>query len=77
VAALEQRLADGHADRVAIGLEVARPDAWGVADAGGGGGPGALIETVERRLRELGAGELDVDALLGKNLLARAARAET
>lgn len=77
VAALERRLAEGHAGRVAIGLEVARPEAWGVAEAGSGGGPGALIGTVERRLRDLGASELDVDAMLGQNLVGRAARAET
>jgi phosphotriesterase-related protein len=79
VAALEQRLDEGHAGGVAVGLELARPDAWGADEApgGAGGGPGALIDTVERRLRALGAAEADVDALLGKNLLARAARAET
>ncbi|MDF1521339.1 MAG: hypothetical protein P1P87_00785 [Trueperaceae bacterium] len=79
VAALAQRLEDGHADRVAVGLEVARPSAWGTdrAAASDGTGPGALIEAAERRLRELGACDTDVDALLGKNLLARAARPET
>lgn len=79
VAALEQRLDDGHAGRVAIGLEVARPGAW-VADGTtecDGAGPGALIAAVERRLRELGAADRDVDALLGRNLLERVARPET
>ena len=78
VTALERRLEDGHARNVAIGLELAEPSAWagdGAAD-GDGAGPGALIASVERRLRELGASDHDVDALLGKNLLARAARPE-
>ncbi|MFO8148973.1 MAG: hypothetical protein R6T93_01625, partial [Trueperaceae bacterium] len=60
-------------------LELAEPGAWGdeqpahADDAG----PGALIASVERRLREIGASDRDVDALLGKNLLARAARSES
>ncbi len=79
IAALEQRLDDGHAGGVAIGLELAQPEAWdtGAAAEGDGAGPGALIGAVERRLRELGASDRDVDALLGKNLLERAARSET
>ena len=76
-AALEQRLDDGHAGGVAIGLELACPSAWVNAGSSQGAGPGALIETVERRLRELGAADHDVDGLMGKNLLARAARSET
>ncbi len=79
VAALEQRLDDGHEGRVAIGLELARPGAWAseTTGDGDGAGPGALIASVEQRLRELGASDGDVDGLLGKNLLARAARSET
>ncbi len=79
VAALERRLEDGHTGAVAIGLELAEPGAWGdeqpahAHDAG----PGALIASVERRLREIGASDRDVDALLGKNLLVRAARSES
>jgi predicted metal-dependent phosphotriesterase family hydrolase len=78
VAALERRLEDGHADAAAIGLELARPRSWETDQArhGDGAGPAALIGTVERRLHELGASARDVDALLGKNLLARAARSE-
>jgi predicted metal-dependent phosphotriesterase family hydrolase len=76
VAALERRLDDGHAGSVAIGLEVARPDAWDAVPEGGAG-PGALVANVERRLRELGAVDDDVDALLGRNLLRRVARPET
>ena len=79
VTALERRLDAGHARNVAIGLELAEPSAWAGDRAahGDGAGPGALIAAVERRLRELGASDHDVDALLGKNLLARAARPET
>jgi predicted metal-dependent phosphotriesterase family hydrolase len=78
-AALERRLEDGHAGAVAIGLELAAPGAWGHdrADQDAAAGPAAAITAVERRLRELGAADRDVDALLGKNLLARAARPET
>jgi len=78
VAALEQRLEDGQAGAVAIGLELEHPGAWDadLAPQGDGAGPAALFESVERRLRELGASDNDVDGLLGKNLLARAARSE-
>ncbi len=76
---LERRLEDGHAGTVAIGLELAEPGAWGYgrANEGEGAGPGAALVGVERRLRELGAGDHVVDAVLGQNLLARAARPET
>ncbi len=79
VAALERRLQDGHSGTVAIGFELAAPGAWGHDRAGhdDGAGPAAAITAVERRLRELGAADHEVDALLGKNLLARAARPET
>ncbi|MFN2321727.1 MAG: hypothetical protein ABR510_02035 [Trueperaceae bacterium] len=79
VAALEQRLDDGLEGGVAIGLELARPGAWASERTGDGdaAGPGALFVSVERRLRALGASDHHVDGLLGKNLLARAARAET
>jgi 5-phospho-D-xylono-1,4-lactonase len=79
VSALERRLEDGHAGAVAIGFELAAPGAWGHDRAGqdDGAGPAAAITAVERRLRELGATDHEVDALLGKNLLARAARPET
>ncbi len=77
VAALEQRLDDGHEGGVAIGLELAKPGAWGSENSSDGAGPGALIEAVERRLRELGVPDDGVDGLLGKNLLARVARSET
>jgi phosphotriesterase-related protein len=76
LAALERRLEDGHAGAVAIGLELAEPGAWGGDPPGGGAGPAALVATVERRLRDLGASDHDLDAMLGKNLLARAARSE-
>ena len=78
-AGLERRLEDGHAGTVAIGLELARPSDWvsDRANLGDGAGPGALMANVERRLRDLGASDDDVDALLGRNLLARAARSET
>jgi hypothetical protein len=74
---LERRLEDGHA--VAIGLELAEPSAWGggASTGGHGTGPAALVATVERRLRDLGASDDDLDAMLGKNLLARAARPES
>jgi len=77
-AALERRLEDGHAGAVAVGLELAEPNAWGGGrpGEGDGAGPAAHVATVERRLRDLGASDHDVDAMLGKNLLARAARAE-
>jgi predicted metal-dependent phosphotriesterase family hydrolase len=77
--ALERRLEDGHSGAVAIGFELAAPGAWGHDRAGqdDGAGPAAAITAVERRLRELGAADHEVDALLGKNLLARAARPET
>jgi len=79
VAALERRLEDGHSGAVAIGFELAAPGAWGHdrADQDDGAGPAAAITAVERRLREVGAADHEVDALLGKNLLARAARPET
>jgi 5-phospho-D-xylono-1,4-lactonase len=78
IAGLERRLEEGHAGAVAIGLELAEPGAWGDDEAarGADAGPGTLIANVERRLREIGAPDHDVDALLGKNLLARAARPE-
>ncbi len=79
VAALERRLEDGHSGAVAIGFELAAPGAWGHTHAGhdDGAGPAAAITAVERRLRELGAADHEVNALLGGNLLARAARPET
>ena len=79
VSALERRLEDGHSGAVAIGFELAAAGAWGHDRAGqdDGAGPAAAITAVERRLRELGAADHEVDALLGKNLLARAARPET
>jgi predicted metal-dependent phosphotriesterase family hydrolase len=78
IAGLERRLEEGHTGAVAIGLELAEPGAWGddPAALADDVGPGALIRNVERRLRELGASDHDVDALLGRNLLARAARPE-
>ena len=75
---LRRRLEEGHAGRVAVGLELAEPEAWsdGAAPEGDGKGPGAALAAVERRLHEIGARDRVVDALLGKNLLARAARPE-
>jgi predicted metal-dependent phosphotriesterase family hydrolase len=73
---LQRRLEDGHAATVAIGLELAEPSAWGGDRPGGGAGPAALVATVEGRLRDLGASDGDLDAMLGQNLLARAARPE-
>lgn len=79
VTALERRLEDGHAVSVAIGLELADPGAWDAdrAPHGDGAGPAASFAAVERRLRQLGADDHQVDALLGRNLLARAARPES
>jgi len=76
--ALQRRLEDGHVNVAAIGLELAEPRAWGDDEAarGNDAGPGALIANVEGRLREIGASDHDVDALLGRNLLERAARPE-
>ena len=75
----ERRLEEGHAGAVAVGLELAEPGAWGDDEAAhrADAGPGALIAHVERRLRDLGASAPDVDALLGRNLLTRAARPES
>jgi predicted metal-dependent phosphotriesterase family hydrolase len=73
---LQRRLEDGHAATVAIGLELSEPSAWGGDRLGGGAGPAALVATVEGRLRDLGASDQDLDAMLGQNLLARAARPE-
>jgi 5-phospho-D-xylono-1,4-lactonase len=73
---LERRLDAGHAATVAIGLELSEPSAWDDDGAGGGTGPAAVVATVEGRLRDLGASDGDLDAMLGKNLLARAARPE-
>jgi 5-phospho-D-xylono-1,4-lactonase len=81
-ALLEANLA--HA--LALGLDLAPAAMWpaegraalaataGVGPAGATG-PAALATLVEPRLRALGAGRDAVDALLGGNLLARAARA--
>jgi predicted metal-dependent phosphotriesterase family hydrolase len=75
--ALERRLEDGHAATVAIGLELAEPSAWGGGPPdGGAAGPGGLVASIEQRLRDLGASDHDLDAMLGKNLLMRAARPE-
>ena len=72
---LERRLEEGLAGAVAIGLGLAEPGAWD--DGRSTAGPGATLAAVERRRRELGASAHDVDALLGKNLLARAARSKS
>jgi 5-phospho-D-xylono-1,4-lactonase len=66
----------GHAGALAFGLDLADPAMW-PADRGPRGtgfGPAALVTAVEPRLRTLGAGDADIDAVLGANLVRRAAR---
>ena len=77
VASLERLLAEGLGDALAAGLGLTAPEQWrdGVGpDAPGG--PAALVAVLERRVRELGAAEDDVEALMGGSLLARLARPE-
>lgn len=66
----------GHA--LAFCLDLASPAMWpsagASADSPGGLGPAGLLTVVAPRLRALGATAADVDALLGDNLLRRAAR---
>jgi phosphotriesterase-related protein len=63
---LEAMLAAGHAESIAVGLDLADPALWAF---GGGPGPRALTHDIPARLRALGVAEPDVLALCGGNAL--------
>ncbi len=75
---VRQMLDAGLAHAVAFGLDQAPPTMWPsrdpTRDAPTALGPAGLLTAVAPRLRALGATDADVDALLGTNLVQRAAR---
>lgn len=77
-ALLEQVLERGLAGSVALGLDLHSPAKWRCSDdsAAAATGPATFVTVVERRLRDLGATDGDIDALLGGTVLERAARPE-
>jgi 5-phospho-D-xylono-1,4-lactonase len=76
-ALLQRLLEDGHGRSVAVGLALASPALWPAAgDGAATAGPPMLVTVIEERLREIGAADTDIDAILGGALLERAARPE-
>jgi predicted metal-dependent phosphotriesterase family hydrolase len=79
---LVRRMLDaGLAHALAFGLDLAAPAMWPsalpAADPPDALGPTGLVTAVAARLQALGATSADVDALLGGNLVRRAARVPT
>jgi 5-phospho-D-xylono-1,4-lactonase len=71
---LERLVADGYVGSVALGLDLAEARMWRGPSTRAG--PSALVGHVERGLQRRGFAARDVDALLGGNLLTRAALAD-
>lgn len=67
-------LDDGLTDAIALGLDLAEADMW---RGGTINGPAALVHHVEAELGRRGFDASAIDALLGENLLLRAARTTT
>ncbi len=74
---LSRLLEEGLARSVAVGLDLQSPTQWESDDrVRAAAGPATLVTVVEAQLQRLGAGEDDIDALLGGTLLERTARPE-